>query len=277
MYDFLSELTRPLTLIVLALVVVAWRAARPGQRAPVIAGLLALVVVTHPLAAWWLLSTLERQYPAPARTPHDIQAIVVLSGYMRRAPDGSPVLGDDSLVRTVHAASLYHALGARPLVATGGPRPDLGPGVSIAGRMRDLLVQLGVAPADVIVEGESRSTYENAAFTRRVLDARGARRILLVTEALHMPRSVVVFRSQGFDVVPAPCGHVAVGPPELPGALLPSARAALGFQRAAHEWMGLAYYWLRGYSRAFGRDESQSPPVRPPAEPARSPLPRGAG
>jgi len=71
-----------------------------------------------------------------------------------------------------------------------------------------------------------------------------------VTEALHMPRAMAVFRAAGFDVAPAACGYIAAGAPSWPGALLPNAFAAVNIQRATHEWLGLGWYWWRGYSRA---------------------------
>jgi uncharacterized SAM-binding protein YcdF (DUF218 family) len=228
----------------------------------------ALVVVSHPLIARVLVVGLERQVPPPAAAalaapgPAPL-AMVVLSGAMTLGRDGEPVLSDDTLVRTVHAAEIYRRVAPRWVVVTGGPTraaPGAGP---IAVRMRDLLVVLDVPGDRVLVEGEARTTYENAVFTRRLLASRGVGRIVLVTEALHMPRAAAVFRAAGFDVTPAACGYIAAGPPSWPGALLPNAFSAVNFQRAAHEWIGLAWYWWRGYLRPGPRASDVLAPAVP--------------
>lgn len=250
-YDLADDLLRPLTFIVLFLVAtLPWlirRGSRVGRACTL--GVLGLVLATHPLTARALIGALEREQPAPVPVPRDVQAIVVLSGWMRPGPDGRNELGEDSLLRTLHAASLYRELGPRLVVATGGPfRGDRGGG-SIAGEMRDLLVALGVPRGDIVVEGASRTTYENALLTRRLLEPRGIVRILLVTDGMHLPRAVRTFRAQGFDVVPAGCGYVTTWSPPLRETILPSAHAAVGVQRAVHEWVGLLWYRLRGYIR----------------------------
>lgn len=65
-----------------------------------------------------------------------------------------------------------------------------------------MLEKRGV-PASAI-EGEpcSRTTEENAQFTAALLQPRGIRRILLVTDLPHLKRSWLTFRSLGFQVTP---------------------------------------------------------------------------
>jgi uncharacterized SAM-binding protein YcdF (DUF218 family) len=75
---------------------------------------------------------------------------------------------------------------------------------SEAEAMRSVLKELGVPEEAVLTEDESRNTRENAAFTRRVLDERGFKKILLVTSALHMQRAMKTFRSVCAEVIPAP-------------------------------------------------------------------------
>jgi len=247
-YELASALVRPLT-FTLVLMVLAWLVARrqpAGRRATTALLLALLIVVCHPYMAWWLMQTLERPFFPPGEVPRDVSAIVVLSGGIRKEPSGRFALADDSTARTLHAADIYRAIGRRTVVVTGGiasSRPDRPP---VAPLMRDLLVKLGVAEGDIVVEGRSRTTYENAVQTSKILVPLGKTRIALVTEAHHLKRSVVVFRAQGLDVVPAGCSYTGSDPPELPISLLPDAGAALKVQRAAHEWLGLAWYWLKG-------------------------------
>ena len=75
--------------------------------------------------------------------------------------------------------------------------------------MRDFLVRTGIDPSGVVVEGRSRSTYENAVECGKLLRARGLRRVILVTEASHMDRAVRCFRKQGIDAIPSACRYRA--------------------------------------------------------------------
>ena len=112
--------------------------------------------------------------------------------------------------------------------------------------MHAFLSQQGVDAADLITESRSRTTYENAVESCRLLRERGVRKILLVTDAVHMHRAARCFRKQGVEVVPAPCNHRATEFDLSLFAFLPDPRAAAGLQEAAHEWLGLAWYWLQG-------------------------------
>jgi len=252
MYQVLLSLTQPFTLLLIALIVVllaAWRSVRvTWSRVALLLGIL-LLVVSHPFVAWLCLSSLERQYPpSNDRLPHDTQAIVVLSGglYPRTTRVGG--LSEDSLVRTVYAAELYRAIGPKPVVVTGG-RVNRMTTATVAERMRDVLVGAGVPVRDILVENRAGTTQENAVFVGRLLHPQGIRRIVLVTEGFHLPRSVTVFRAAGFDVVPSGCNYLAA--PRFtwtPEALLPSPRAAYLIQKAAHEWVGMLYYRARGWT-----------------------------
>ena len=93
---------------------------------------------------------------------------------------------------------------------TGGALDPTGPIPPVAPVMRDCLLKLGVADADVIVEPTARTTFENPVETSpAILKARNLRRVVLVTEAVHMPRALKCFRKQGIDAEPAACFHRA--------------------------------------------------------------------
>jgi uncharacterized SAM-binding protein YcdF (DUF218 family) len=113
--------------------------------------------------------------------------------------------------------------------------------------MRDFLVAHGVPPSKVVVEGRSRSTYENAVETGRLLGGLGVRRVVLVTDAAHMWRAEACFRAQGVEVTPSACNHRwPVYYWRNASHLLPSAAGAADVSVAYHEWVGLLTYWLRG-------------------------------
>ena len=124
-------------------------------------------------------------------------AILVLGA--AQLPDGSP--GPAMTRRVRHAVSLYGRGKAPRLVMVGGP-------TSIPTPEADTMAQLahadGVPDGAVHCERQSTRTLENAICSRDMMATQGWRRVLLVTDATHMPRALYTFRALGLDVVPDP-------------------------------------------------------------------------
>ena len=195
-----------------------------------------------------LAGTLEWRFPPPTGRASDVDAIVVLAGGIKE-PDATrrrPELTQDTLYRCLLAAKLYHDGNPCPVVVTGGvldPKSTIPP---VALSMRELLLRLGVRDSDVIVEERAQTTYENAIETRKLLQSRGLGKIVLVTEAVHMPRSLACFRKQGVEAIPAACLHRAT---EFHGRLeefVPTPDALRDTMAVLHEWLGLVWYRVKG-------------------------------
>ena len=97
------------------------------------------------------------------------------------------------------AARLYRE-GRAPLVFfTGGVSPG-GTHCAVSNAMAQFAVTVGIPPAAVRTETTSTTTWENAAHSAPYLQAVGARRLLLVTDRLHMRRSEAAFARFGFAI-----------------------------------------------------------------------------
>ena len=116
-----------------------------------------------------------------------------------------------------------------------------------ADRLAALAEEYGIAPEQLLLEDQSRNTYENGLFTARLLHERGWQRILLVTSASHMRRSVGVFERQGLEVTAAPTDFAVVEIPFSPLRLTPDVEALRASSRAVKEYVGIFVYWLRDY------------------------------
>ena len=88
-------------------------------------------------------------------------------------------------------------------------------------------------------ESQSRDTAENARLLAPMLKRDGITRIVLVTDALHMPRSVLAFDRTGLLIVPAPTGYILPGHTDLLE-WLPSASGLENSQQVLREWLALA-------------------------------------
>lgn len=218
-----------------------FRAASRRSRSFLVVALLATLLFAWPPIAWLASGTLEWWYAAVATPTLEADAIVVLSGYVTKA-DGVPplqLLAEDSYVRCQHAVWLYKNWREVPILICGGKgRAEI---------MRDELLTRGIPAEDVLLETESTSTYENARFGAIVLKDRGIEQIALVTEAHHMLRSELCFQHQGLHVVPAPCAFRASKFIFWPGMFLPGGQAISENEETVHEWLGILWYWSRGY------------------------------
>jgi uncharacterized SAM-binding protein YcdF (DUF218 family) len=211
-------------------------------------GFALLTLYCLPLSSYLLCGALEWQNPPLGRRPGDVEAIVVLAGGLR-SPDvyGLPFQPSESTIyRCMRAAEMYRQGPGCPVIVSGGRTdPDFAD-PPCAQVMRDFLVRAGVAAGDLIEEDASRSTYENAVETARILHARGIRKVLLVTDGLHLPRAALCFRQQGVEVVPCGCSYRAREFEWSPRTVLPNPFAAQGVRDALHEYVGLATYSLQG-------------------------------
>jgi uncharacterized SAM-binding protein YcdF (DUF218 family) len=113
----------------------------------------------------------------------------------RLFPGGRP---SERLRRRVRLGVGLHREGAAPLIVMSGG--GTGP-VSEAAVMRDLAQEAGVPETALLLDLESRNTFENAANTARLLQAVGKSRVVLVSDRAHLPRAARLFRRAGLDVV----------------------------------------------------------------------------
>jgi len=162
-----------------------------------------LWVLSTPLVSDALAGVAERYPPLEWGSVSGAQAIVVLGGGGQRffAPEyGGPAAEPLMLERLSYGAYIARKT-ALPILVTGNH------GEAVA--MRDTLLR----NFDIQVrwvEDQSYDTFENARNSVRLLNADGVHRIVLVTRATHMWRSVQEFTAAGVEVVPAPVGILAV-------------------------------------------------------------------
>jgi uncharacterized SAM-binding protein YcdF (DUF218 family) len=180
------------------------------------------------------MGTLEWWYPPAAVPDGDAEAIVVLTG-----PDAD--------TRYRHAAWLHTHWRALPVLACVGRGTSPAAAEHCSESARRVLAETGVAPTEILIEARSSGTYEDALYAAETLRDRGIRRIALVTDASHMLRAESCFRSQGFQVLPAPSSYRTARFLSSWSDLLPQPASFADTRLAAHEWVGLAWYKVKGY------------------------------
>jgi len=262
MFLFLSKFL-PFFIYPLGLAIICIIAALVFHRSPrwqricIFSSLGILLLASNTWVPTILTRSLEWRY-LPLETYPPSEIIVVLGGstasaqYPRQMVEVSGA-GD----RILYAAHLYHQGVAPKLLLTGGYIDWLDERNAPAHDMAEILIMLGVPEDALWYETESRNTYENALFTRRILEEQGIDHIVLVTSAMHMPRAVGLFEKQGFEVIPAPTDYNVtqsdwerLWQPNLTTQLfnaLPSVGNLSDITLALKEYLGIFTYRLRGW------------------------------
>lgn len=178
-----------------------------------------------------------QQWPA---LKQQADAIVILGGG-REPSDPAWHIDQPSLMamqRIRYAARLAKA-SQLPVLVSGGLHYGQPP--SEADIMADSLQHdFGVTAR--WLEGESRTTWENAQFTAKMLQAEGIKRIVLVTNAWHMPRSRWSYEQFGFEVIAAPVGFLS-GPNNRPlNGWIPDSKAMWHNTALLNEAIGAVLY-----------------------------------
>lgn len=191
-----------------------------------------------------LIVPLETSHPLLKDKTVHADAIVVLTGGIRDLSrlGLEPEPSDISLERLVKGVMLYRVL-RRPLIIAGGSGSLIHSEIPEADAMARAASDLGVLEQDLVIENKSRNTLESARAVRGLLKGD---RIILVTSAYHMKRSVALFKKQGFDVVPAPTGYLAMDRPMSKYAFIPSAVGLSTSAVALSEYISFAWYSMKG-------------------------------
>lgn len=237
-----------LLLILIGLILMTLNYRRSGFSSSLI-GVAIIWFFSTPAVSNAIRTSLEMHYPplAIAAIPEG-DVIVILGGAL--AYPVSPRLEielTEQADRVLYAARLYRAGKAPLILASGGKLPWSRSGHE-AEIIKALLVEWEIPAEDILTEPNSRTTRENALYTKQLLADQRLERILLVTSAIHMPRAKTTFENLGIEVIPAVTDITVVE--HLDGTLLdwlPSAEALKTSSQAIKEYLGIWVYWIRGW------------------------------
>lgn len=246
--QFLKELLLPPVpwLLLLLAVWVFWR--RSWSRKLLLATFLIILALHSGPINYALRYPLESRYP-PLLDPRKAgayDAIVVLTGGITPAEGLIPFPTiDQSMFRRLDEAWRLYRIQRKPIIVSGGHVNPFTPDKNENQIACDYLIRWGVPKSDVLGEGKSRDTFESAVEVHKLLQEKGWKKYLLVTAAVHMPRSMLAFTSRTPEPIPAP-GDFSLGRFEFnPFSLFPGESAAYRLNATVHEYIGLANYYYR--------------------------------
>jgi uncharacterized SAM-binding protein YcdF (DUF218 family) len=190
--------------LLLALLGLALLKVRPRLgRIFLLAGLASLWLLSTPIVSDALTGLVELYPPLDFRQAANAQAIVILGGGGQRpfAPEYQGPAAEPLLLERLSYGAYVAKKTGLPILVTG---------FSIEARAMHDSLQRNFGVETRWIDAESYDTFQNARNSARILAADNVHRIVLVTRATHMRRSVQEFADAGFDVVPAPVGILAM-------------------------------------------------------------------
>lgn len=262
MFLFLSKLIPlffyPLGLILILLlvaVVLLWRKPKLAS-VPIVLAMLVLLLSGNAWVSEWLVRSLEYQHLPPPELP-TADAIVVLGGCTKSETYPRPWVDlSEEGDRVLHGATLYREGKAPKVIFSGGRIDWYGSGPSESQDMAAIAKTMGVPESAILQDPTSLNTRENAVNVKQIMQQNNIRKILLVTSAMHMPRSLKIFQKLGIDAIPAPTDFLVTDQTRIEMQssaqaitlnLLPEAERLRGTTRALKEYVGIVVYWLRGW------------------------------
>jgi uncharacterized SAM-binding protein YcdF (DUF218 family) len=237
-HGFLAPPTVFIVLCLLGpLIALVWR--RTGLAIALASGICLFAAATPALSSY-LLRRVEADIPDYDEDLGAVDAIVVLGGDIRVARGGgADELGPISLERILYAVAAYRQL-HKPIAVSGG---TLGRAhEALASLMRDMLeTDFGIPVT--WSETESTTTWQNAAFTARLLRPVGVESVLVVTGAADLPRALWSFERAGLRAIAWPVPRTAPQWDEFAD-FMPQPKALQSSLYALHEMIGGEYYRL---------------------------------
>jgi uncharacterized SAM-binding protein YcdF (DUF218 family) len=256
---FIPPLLYPLGLAILLLAAaLIFKKKERLRTAAVVLAVLILLIASNRWVAHSLARSLEWRY-LPQGEIESADAIVLLGGGTDpAAPPRAMVEVNGAGDRIIYAAKLFKDGKAPVILASGGSISWLNDRPSTpASEMAEILEFVGIPAQAIWLQPDSQNTYEDALYSARMLKEKGISRVILVTSALHMPRSVALFEKQGIQVIPAPADFTItqdswqqLSSDNLAGraiALLPSSSNLSLTSNALKEYLGWLAYRLKGW------------------------------
>jgi len=194
----------------------------------VVALVLIYAVFFHTPFIWWVGEPLRLQDPL-----RKADAIAVFAGGVGE----SGKAGQGYEERVKYAIDLYNRGLSDRLIFSSG----YGYAFQETAVMKALAVSLGIPPDRIILEDKAKDTYENVAFTARILGAHGWKSAIVVSSPYHMRRVAMVWKKN------APGTMLITAP--IPESIFFGDRGKVALrhiQAIVHEYIGIVYYWLKG-------------------------------
>lgn len=211
-------------------------------------GISILFIFSNPALINIVMSLHEGQIKPLGSLKGTYDYAIVLGGFSNlNYANDTPYTMNERGNRLMTTLELYNKGIAKKILISGGSGEVWNKSDSEAIVVRRFLINLGLPEEDIVIEPKSKNTYENAKFTKEILDQiQPNSNNILVTSAFHMPRAQRLFAKQGvsFDTYPTDFIKRPLNRPDH--IFIPSAKAMWTWELIIKEWVGMITYKLAG-------------------------------
>lgn len=253
MRAFISQLILPLPvlLILFFLAIIQFRRGKQiCSRKILSVAMVWLVLVSTPFFPNFLVRVLENRYAIISaeelqESDKQIHILVLGAGYSNdyRFP-ATNQLSEGALARLVEGIRLQRVIHGSILITSGWKAKE---DISQAEVMANAALLLGIDSQNIKVQTEPKNTWMEATEYKRLFG--DSTQLVLVTSAIHMPRAMYLFQKAGLYPIAAPTNHIIKkGKSRNPLYWMPNANNINNLKSSIHEYLGLLWYKLGGYS-----------------------------
>lgn len=165
-----------------------------------------LLLISTPFLPEYFLKKLEGKYNYLLHTDHlsenssEVFIHILGAGYSNDSRlSNTANLHLSSTYRIVEGLRLFNCLENSKFILTGGGYKSAG-----AARLHaDALRELGVPDYKIVTIDDGWNTYGEAIALSKQINVMA--NIIMVTDAVHMPRAIAIFKDLGLNPTPAPC------------------------------------------------------------------------
>jgi len=216
-------------------------------------GLAFLILLSNPYISAEVMKIWEID-PIEIKDGTHFDAIIVLGGFVTntKVGDESRTVFSDGNDRLMQAIDLYKRGISNKIIYTAGSDTVFNKQKAEAELCNEFMIKIGIPAEDVLLESFAINTYENAVFTRNLLERTDSlwrnKTYLVLTSAFHMRRSIACFEKAGIKVVPYSVQMRGLRSKNtILSTTIPSVGALENWTFLLKEWIGMVVYKLNGY------------------------------
>ncbi|MFY0688626.1 MAG: YdcF family protein [Cyclobacteriaceae bacterium] len=205
-----------------------------------------LIIFTNPFLSNLAVKAVEKK---PVKLESKYQVGILLCGmtFATPSPAADQMNFRASVDRFIETIRLYKQGTIEKILITGGSGSLVYQDIKESEQLASLALELGVDEHDLIIEADSKNTYENAVFTARLLKEYGVdQKSLLITSAFHMRRSESCFHKAGITFDSYPTDFMSTPVTFYYEDLAPNAYVLSDWKIILKEIVGILVYKLTG-------------------------------
>lgn len=245
-----SYLIMPLTIVMGCLVISGIIKQERWRRRLFLAGVILLFIFSNEFIANELMKSWEIETKAYDSMRRYKLGIVLTGTVIPQLKPDDRVYFSKGADRIVHTVQLYKLGLIGKILVSGGSGRVVDIKEREADRFKEVMVLMGVPDSVIILENETRNTYESAHEVKKILDALNYSKeeCLLITSAFHMRRSVACYRKAEIGMDTFTTDFYAHQGRYYPDAFfIPKVEALAVWNKLVKEWVGFIAYWFAGY------------------------------